>query len=280
MPLKDRDQKMKKLALALAITAAFTGSALAADMAPRAYSKAPAPMAAIASWTGFWISGGFGYGLMEYSTSVTNVAGTTVFDPGHDVGGRGWLGKVGAGYDFQVAGNFVIGAFADAQRSDIKGQNSFTCPGSCFGPTQGYTGQIKNDWSWGVGGRVGYVALPGLLTYLNAGYTQADVKEVNYVIASSGALGGPTMPSRRMGGYFLGGGTEYAISQIPGLFWKSEVRFSDLGERTDTQVCAVTGSCGTAGTVHSIDRNHLYEQTATTELVYRFNWGGPAVAKY
>jgi len=25
---------------------------------------------------------------------------------------------------------------------------------------------------------------------------------------------------------------------------------------------------------------HIYEQKATTELVYRFNWGGPIVAKY
>jgi hypothetical protein len=34
------------------------------------------------------------------------------------------------------------------------------------------------------------------------------------------------------------------------------------------------------GTIHSLDRGHDYEQTATTELVYRFNWGGPVVAKY
>jgi len=272
---------MKKIGLALAVVAAFTGSAVAADVAPRAYSKAPAPMAPVASWTGFWISGGFGFGMMEYSTSVTSVSGTTVFDSGHDAGGRGWLGKVGSGYDYQFAGNFVIGAFADAQWSNIKGQNSFTCPGICSGPTLGYTGQINNDWSWSVGGRIGYVAIPGLLTYLNAGYTQADVKQVNYVLASDGTPGGLAMPSRRMGGYFLGGGTEYAISQIPGLFWKSEVRFSDFGNRTDTQVCATSGFCGTPGSLHSVDRNHLYEQAATTELVYRFNWGGaPVSTKY
>jgi hypothetical protein len=26
--------------------------------------------------------------------------------------------------------------------------------------------------------------------------------------------------------------------------------------------------------------SRVYEQKATTELVYRFNWGGPVVAKY
>jgi outer membrane immunogenic protein len=269
---------MKKIGLALAVVAAFTGSALAADMAPRTYSKAP--MAPVASWTGLWISGGFGFGMMEYSTSVTSVAGTTVFDTGHDTGGKGWLGKVGLGYDYQLVGNFVIGAFADAQWSNIRGQNSFTCPGICSGPTQGYTGQVKNDWSWSVGGRIGYVALPGLLTYFNGGFTQADFDQTNYVVASTRDPGGPVLGSRRMKGYFLGGGTEYALSQIPGLFWKNEVRFSDLGSRTDSQTCLVTGACGTAGTVHSLDRNHVYEQAATTELVYRFNWGAPVSPKY
>jgi outer membrane immunogenic protein len=267
---------MKKLVLALTALAAFSGSAVAADLAARPYTKAPA-MAPIATWTGFWVSGGFGYGLSQYQTSVVSpTAPLVVFDPGHDTGGKGWLGKVGLGYDYQFAGPFgswVVGAFADAQWSNIRGQNSFTCPGICFGPTQGYTGQINNDWSWAAGGRIGFVALPGLLTYFNAGYTQADIKQVNYVVSSDGTPNGPVLGSRRMGGYFLGGGTEYSISQIPGLFWKNEVRFSDFGNRTDSQVCVVTGTCGVAGTLHSLDRNHLYTQAATTELVYRFNWG-------
>ena len=54
---------MKKLVLALTALAAFTGSAMAADMAPRTYAKAPAPMAMAPSWTGFYIFGGGGGGL-------------------------------------------------------------------------------------------------------------------------------------------------------------------------------------------------------------------------
>jgi outer membrane immunogenic protein len=270
---------MKRLVLALSAVAAFTGSAVAADMAPRAYSKAPAVAAPVSNWTGGWISGGFGYGMSEYRTSTTNIAGTTIFDAGHDTAGKGWLGKFGIGYDYQFMGNFVIGAFADAQFSDIKGQNSFTCPGACFGPTVGYSGQIKNDWAWGAGARIGYVALPGLLTYFNAGYTQANIKQINY-ISNLDSTAGPTMGSRKMGGYFLGGGTEYAITQLPGLFWKNEVRFSDFGNRNDSNLCS-TATCGGPPTyVHTIDHNHFYEQAATTELVYRFNWSGPVVAKY
>ena len=60
---------MKKLVLALASLALFTGSAVAADMAV----KAPPPVAApVYNWTGFWISGGIGYGLadLRYESDV------------------------------------------------------------------------------------------------------------------------------------------------------------------------------------------------------------------
>jgi outer membrane immunogenic protein len=270
---------MKKLALALTAIAAFTGSALAADLPAQTYSKAPVMVAPVPTFTGLWISGGFGYGISQYSTNVTSVGVVppVVFDPGHDTGLKGWLGKVGVGYDYQFAGPFgqwVVGALADGQWSNIKGQNSFLCPGICSGPATGYTGQLKNDWSWAAGARIGLVVLPGLLTYFNGGYTQADFNSTSYftTLGTPPTLG-PVMGSRRMGGYFLGGGTEYSISAIPGLFWKSEVRFSDFGNRSDISVCPINGVACAPGLLHSSDNNHVVMQAATTELVYRFNWG-------
>ena len=53
---------MKKLVVALTAMAAFTGSAVAADL-PARYSKAPAPVAPAYNWTGFYIFGGGGGGL-------------------------------------------------------------------------------------------------------------------------------------------------------------------------------------------------------------------------
>jgi outer membrane immunogenic protein len=279
---------MKKLALAIvAAAAAFTtGSAVAADLPARTYSKAPPPPVAVANWTGLWISGGFGYGLFDYDHSVTSaVAPFPLFDYGHDNGGRGWLGKVGIGGDYQFAGpmgNWVIGAFADAQWSDIKGRSTIFCPGGCAGPFE-FNGQLKNDWSWAAGARIGYVALPGLLTYFNGGFAQSHWNQVNYNDSTPAiaTFTGLVLPSRTLNGWFVGGGTEYAISQIPGLFWKSEYRFADYGNRTDAHICTVsaTPNCGALG-AHSLDRSRTYVQTATTELVYRFNWGGPVVAKY
>ena len=211
---------MKKLALALAAVAAFAGQAIAADM-PARITKAPvaAPLP-VASWTGFWVSGGFGYGLYDIDHSTVSTAiPPTIFDVGHDNGGRGWLGKVGVGGDYQFAGPFgswVIGVFADASWTDIKGNYSYNCPGGCAGPT-GFAGQQKLDWSWAVGGRIGYVALPGFLTYFNGGYTEARFGGATLFDASAVTTTAVALPSRTFSGYFLGGGTEYAISQIPGL---------------------------------------------------------------
>jgi outer membrane immunogenic protein len=277
---------MKKLVIALTAVAAFTGSALAADLPARTYSKAPVMAAPLPTWTGFWISGGFGYGMMDYQHSEFDPTTGLLSSQGQDAAGKGWIGKVGLGYDYQFMGNFVISAFADTQWSNIGGQASYSnsvTPGSM----EILTGQYKQDWSWAAGARIGYVALPGLLTYFNAGYTEAHFKGTGYINGdlSSGGFGtlsGVVLGSQTRGGYFLGGGTEYAVTQIPGLFWKNEVRFSDFGNRTNSQICTgiPTSDCGTIGAVHDLQTSHVYTQAATTELVYRFNWGGPLVAKY
>ncbi len=272
---------MKKIALALTALAAFTGTASAADLAARPYAKAPVVAAPVANWTGFWISGGFGYGMAQYQHSENNIAAPfAALGTSSDAGGKGWLGKVGLGYDYQFMGNFVVGAFADADWSNISGQynvNTFAAP--AVTATQ-LTGSFKNDWSWSVGGRIGYVALPGLLTYFNGGYTQGNFKTPHNFVDTSGAaaLATGVSLSSTQSGYFLGGGTEYAVTQFPGLFWKNEVRFSDFGNKTSSLVCGAAVGCA-IGAVAS-QTTHIYEQKATTELVYRFNWGGPVVAKY
>ena len=64
---------MKKLVIALTAAAAFSAPALAADMAPRTYSKAPPPPMAVASWTGCYVAGGGGYGLWNQENTAYDV---------------------------------------------------------------------------------------------------------------------------------------------------------------------------------------------------------------
>ena len=102
---------MKRLVVALTALAAFTAPALAADMAPR-YTKAPAPMAPVYNWTGFYIFGGGGGGIWSATATSTPVTGgRCIFRTEHRTGGDGWFGTVGAGYDCavrrQVGGRYL-----------------------------------------------------------------------------------------------------------------------------------------------------------------------------
>jgi outer membrane immunogenic protein len=183
---------------------------------------------------------------------------------------------LGTGCDLQIYNRWVVGITGDVEFSDSKGQYSFNCPNGCAGPS-GYSGGIKGPWAWGVGGRAGYLVGPSLLTYWTGGFTRARFDQVNYSDAQTGASTRLVLPAQTYDGWYLGGGIEFEVGNfLPGLFWRTEYRFSDYQSRNVAQLCG-GGVCGLAGTVHSIDRVHPQEQSIWTAVVYRFNWTG---AKY
>ena len=95
---------MKKLlpaAVALVALGA-TVPALAADLPARTYTKAPAYVAPLYNWTGFYIGGHIGGAF-----SGNNNFGGLVTGNNND--GR-FLGGLQAGADYQFAPNWVIGA--------------------------------------------------------------------------------------------------------------------------------------------------------------------------
>jgi hypothetical protein len=55
----------------------------------------------------------------------------------------------------------------------------------------------QSDWSWAVGDRLGYVALPGLLTYVNGGWTEANFTQTNFLDAATGFTTGLSLQSQR-----------------------------------------------------------------------------------
>jgi outer membrane immunogenic protein len=93
---------MKKL-LALSAVAAFSGSAMAADL-PARYTKAPAPLAPLYSWTGFYVFGGAGGGLWAADSNLETFPGAVAIGRDQRLGGSGWFGTVGIGYDWQFLG--------------------------------------------------------------------------------------------------------------------------------------------------------------------------------
>ena len=186
---------MKKALLALAAAAAFTGSAYAADLPARMPMKAAPPAAPAYSWTGCYVDGGIGYGWTDAeSRQVDPLTGAFVRTTG-DTGGRGWLGQVGGGCDYEFAGpfgNWVIGGFADYTFSDIHGDHL----GANAGPAIGTVGNLKNDWSWAAGGRLGYVVNPTFLTYFSVGYTETHFTGINYIERATLLPTGTSLPGR------------------------------------------------------------------------------------
>ena len=259
---------MKKLVLALTALAAFTGSASAADLAARPYTKAAPPPAPVASWTGCYIAGGGGGAFTKNDhNDFLTAAPNTPLSPNLSTGADGWFGTVGAGCDYQI-NNFVVGLFGDYDFMSVKGDIS---TGGFFAPA--VTGSQKQDWQWAVGGRVGYLVLPSLLTYVSGGYTQAHWKDT--ALASFFAPGAvATLPGSTKGGWFIGTGDEYALSFLPGLFWKTEYRYSEF----DRANVSINTPAGVATGVSVTEK--FKEHSVRSELVYRFNWAGPVVAKY
>jgi outer membrane immunogenic protein len=255
---------LKLVAASLTGLALVSGSALAADLppAPPVY-KAPAVVAPAYNWTGCYVNGGFGYGVSNTDHWLETDPGLVPVDGRNTSGGRGWLGIAGAGCDVQVPfaglGNWVVGVFGDYSFMDI------------HEPMQEFLfqGDAKQTDAWAVGGRIGYVVTPSLLAYTNGGYTQSHFNQLNLQAAGLGPVVGFT-PANTYNGWFVGGGTEYALNfswlPISGLFWRNEYRFSSFN-KTDLQFSLPTGApSGLA--IHS----QPYEQAVLSELVWRFNW--------
>jgi outer membrane immunogenic protein len=164
---------MKKILLAAAaLTALAAAPAMAADLArpEPVYKAPPPPPAPVYIWTGCYVAGGGGYGIWNQDTFDET-------DPDHVAetltatnGGRGWFGTAQVGCDYQFAGDWVIGAFGDWDFGNIKG--------TIRSPYTSNVGNESQKWAWSVGGRIGYLVLPQLLTFVSAGFTEAHFNAI------------------------------------------------------------------------------------------------------
>jgi outer membrane immunogenic protein len=271
---------MKKLAIALTAIAAFTAPAFPADMAAKAPLMAAPPVAYAPTWTGCYIGGGGGYGLWnQENTGFIDGPPRVQYTSTTTAGGRGFFGTVGGGCDYQfgLAGlNLVAGAFGDYDWSSLKGHLN---PAAAIG----LVGDEKMSSAWSVGGRVGWVVLPSFMTYFTGGYTQATFDRTNLNVAFGGVpiVLPPNIPTsafidkRTYKGWFLGAGDEYALNFLPGLFWKTEYRFSEFDVENNPVRFSTTGLPSGVS-----DDSKKFVHTIRSELVYRFNWGGPVASRY
>jgi hypothetical protein len=170
-------------------------------------------------------------------------------------GAKGWLGTVGGGCDYQFSlgsgwGNWVVGAFADYDFIDLHG--GFT------DGTFDATAPEKESWVAAVGGRIGVLVTPQILTYVNGGWTSTRFDAVNF------PPGVFSWPAHTFSGGFIGGGTEIAVAAVPGLYWRNEYRLSSY--QPDNLPLFVNGV-----SINAFSHQSATVQTITTSLVWKFN---------
>ena len=155
-----------------------------------------------------------------------------------------------AGYDWQFAPNWVLGV--EGQYSWLSGTNSsvsWGAPGAVFTYSDNQRGLAS------VTGRLGYTWGPALL-YVKGGWAYADYSSSLTFNNVGVAINSKT------DGYTVGGGLEYLFA--PNWSGKIEYQYYDFGNVD-------------LGNGFSAKND---EHVVKAGLNYRFNWGGPVVAKY
>jgi outer membrane immunogenic protein len=237
---------MKKFLIGTAALMAFAAPAFAADLPARTYTKAPAYTApeVVYNWTGFYIGGNIG-GAFAGNNSLQGS------------GGR-FMGGVQAGFDYQVAPNWVLGVEAQYDWLANNNNSGVTFPA-------GTTITANNNQLGSVTGRFGYTWGPALL-YAKGGFAWRDNN--NFNVVSGGVPVTFSTNGNRSDGYTVGAGLEYMFA--PNWSAKVEYQYYNFGSTTFT-----AGPPEIIG-AHFRDDEH----TVKAGLNYRFGWGGPVVAKY
>jgi outer membrane immunogenic protein len=259
---------MKKIALGIVAMVAMTGSAFAADMAPR-YTKAPPAPVAVYSWSGCYIGGNVGGGWERTRQDQIAKVGGAAIIPSNNYGssdGSDFVGGGQIGCDYQFANNWVIGVqgMYDYARID----SSHVLPAF---PT--FTSNVRVKDIYTATGRIGYLFTPQLLGYVKGGGAWTSV---DYVVNGNGP---PVFNSENAfgvnrSGWTVGGGLEWMFARGWSVF--GEFNYMDFG-RKNVNFATAPGAVG----VPDVVRTKLEVEQFLVGVNYKFNFGGPAVvAKY
>jgi outer membrane immunogenic protein len=258
---------MKKFALGMLAAVAMTGSAVAADMAPR-YTKAPPAPVVVYSWTGCYIGGNIGGGWERTrQTQIGKVGGPAII-PNNDFGssdGSDFVGGGQIGCDYQFANNFVIGiqGMYDYARID----SSHIIPAF-----PAFTSNVRVKDMWTATGRLGYLFTPQLRGYVKGGGAWTSV---DYVINGNGppVFNSENAFGSNRSGWTVGGGLEWMFA--PGWSVFGEFNYMDFGTK-DVNFVTAPGAVGAPDVL----RTKLEIEQFLVGVNYKFNFGGPVVAKY
>lgn len=206
-----------------------------------ASATAPAARAADPKWTGFYIGAGFGGDAVAPHVSGT-VGGLNLNLAG--LGGADVGGTLMAGYDRQIAAQWVAGAFGLADAA-TNGGVRFRGAAAANGRGVIASDPASVNWSWTAGGRIGYLLAPNTLVYALAGYSGVTLRSVSYDLA--GVTG--TGPTPQYYGATFGGGFERFFTD--NVSARAEYRGTHLQTR-DNLVAPGWTNLSAGGTVHTL----------------------------
>lgn len=184
--------RIRSFGASLVVLSAGILPAAAADLGG-GYSEPSAPAYSGTrgfSWNGPEIGLLLGYGWGNAST------------PAGSFGANGWGGGAYAGYNFQVAPQFVLGVEGDIQANDMSG----SVPGL----------GVKNTWNATLRGRAGW-AYQQFLLYGTGGLALGGLKVSNPVSSDT----------KTQVGWTIGAGVEAAVTNS--ITARLEYRYTDLG---------------------------------------------------
>ncbi|NOJ40468.1 outer membrane protein [Bradyrhizobium australiense] len=257
---------MKKYLLATALVGLGSAPTIAADLAARPYTKAPA-LAAVYDWTGFYIGVNAGVGLgrdrLQHDWLNTGSPYSFYTSP------QGAFGGAQIGYNWQTAsvlGPIVLGVEADIQGGGLSDDRANF---SLFGINASY--RQKPDWFGTARGRIGIANGP-VLSYVTAGYAFGNVKtnatETVAGITTSFAT------DRTQSGWVVGSGVEAAL----GGNWtgKIEYLYLNLGNKTDisTLLFATPINTEIRENIFRVGLNYRIGGNTAYAPVVAANWAG------
>lgn len=255
---------MKKFLIAATTLSLYAGSAQAADLPARTYTKAP-PIS-VYEWSGFYVGAHIGGAFLDGSSTLQSAPAPLFFPLGTRQTGSGsaFLGGGQIGFNYRLNPNWLIGIEGDASGTDL---NISVFAPSTLIPGSSVTSTTHVDWYATLTGRLGYTSNNWLL-YAKGGVAWAGV---SYGGSSIGPVAVVNGVSDTRTGWTVGVGIENGFA--PNWSWKVEYNYVDFGNKD--YGFTTTPAFGT--TINKVDM--------TTHLVkagvnYHFNWGGPVVAKY
>lgn len=229
-----RSHRLGVVALAVAATV-VAAPVYAADLpvAPSYYPPAAALPPAMYNWTGIYVGGNVGGGLLSDSISQASTTATTVNLTGsqsaHPAGIIGGA-QLGANYQFD---KLVVGAEGAWSASNLSGYGISAAAPPAAGPFAGLgITQERNTsnplWLATVSGRLGYAANDWLF-YAKGGGAWLHVQYIQDLLGSGSTLVSQSIGVNRTG-FVAGGGIEYGMTE--NLSARLEYDFYDFDTKT------------------------------------------------